>query len=225
MGSLVEMTDSPTPSERARGLAANAHRLPAGVYVVTGGLLAFVVAGTSVGLIRETLHFNCSWGVGGEWGPNGTWVCADGIGYLNAAITIGGVSALFLAIGLLTAVTAPSLTRSITYLALALTSVAWIGWWTYFGATFYTGPRPAGETGISVWAATVLPGVALSALGLMAGAFGALGALRTRRQADIALACGVGLILIGTAIQPGIGVATFVAAGLLAAAGSRTPAH
>jgi hypothetical protein len=112
------------------------------------------------------------------------------------------MSTLLVLIGLLTAIASPSQRRSITYLALAVTSLAWMGWWTLFGATLYTGPRPPGETGLRLWATTVLPGVGLSALELMVGAFGALGALRTSRRSGVALMCGAGLILIGTASSP-----------------------
>ena len=182
-----------------------------------GGVSAFFVAWASLGLVRETLHFNCSWGVGGEWGPDGTWICADGIGYLGVAVVLGGMSAVLVVAGLLTAIAPPSTGRSVVYLVLAAVSLAWIGWWTYYAASAYTGPRPIGETGSGLWAVTVLPGLAMCALGLL---IGAVSALMVPGRSPVLLWGGVIIMLVGTTLQPGIGVATLVSVGMLAAAGS-----
>lgn len=183
--------------------------------VLFGGVLAVFFGFWALGLVRETLHFNCSWGIGGEWGPDGTWVCADGIGYLGVAVVLGGMSALLVVIGLLVSVARPSRGRAVVFLMLAAVSIAWIGWWTYYAATFYSGPRPAGETGLGLWATTVLPSLILCTVGLLVGT---AGALTLRRWSSVALWCGVGLIIVGTALQLGVGIATFVSAGMLAAA-------
>lgn len=210
-GTLLDVTPSP-----ARTLS----RIPAVVSIVLGGALAFAFVGATVGLVRETLHFNCSWNIGGEWGPDGSWACSDGIGYVGVAITLGGMSAILLVVGLLTAIAAPSRRRSLILLALATISLVWVGWWTAYGATLYTGPRPVDELGIDLWAAALLPSLILCALGLLVGGFAVFGA---RVRSYVAFVCGVGLVLIGTALQPGIGVATLASAGLLAAAGSPRP--
>lgn len=188
----------------------------AALAVLAGGVLALFFGWWALGLVRETLHFGCSWGIGGEWGPEGTWVCADGIGYLGVAVVLGGMSALLAVAGLLVAVARPSRARAVVFLVLAAIPIGWIGWWTYYAATSYSWPRPASETGWGLWVAAVLPSIILCMIGLVVGA---LGALTLRRWSSAALWGGVGLIITGTVVQLGIGIATFVTAGMLAAAG------
>lgn len=183
--------------------------------VLLGGIVALFFGAWTPGLVRETLHYNCSWGIGGEWGPEGTWSCADGIGYLAAAATLGGMSALLVVAGLLTSVARPSRGRAVVFLMLAAISLGWIGWWTFYGATSYLGPRPNGETGQGLWGAAILPSMLLCTIGLIAGA---IGVLTMGRRSSVALWCGVGLMVVGTALQPGTGIATFVSAGMLVAA-------
>lgn len=203
------MTQPATSATRpGRGLS------PA-VAVVVGAVLAFLIAPASVGLFREALHNNCSWGIGGAWGHEGTWACGDGIGYLGVAFGIGGVSALLLLAGLLAAIAPPTRGRTATYLILAAISLGWFAWWSFSSTVAYTGPRPAGETGAGLWMAVVLPGLALCSLGLFVGA---TGCLTRRRWSSAAVWSGVGLMVMGTALQPGIGIATAVSAGMLAAA-------
>ncbi len=191
-------------------------RGPAALAVVVGGVFAFLFASGSLGLVREALHFNCSWGTGGEWGPEGTWLCADGVGYLGVAVVLGGMSGMLLLAGLLVAFARPSAVRSIVYLVLAAISLAWIGMWTFYAATAYSGPRPDGETGVGLWIATVLPGLTTCAFALV---MGAVGTLTAHRWSPVVLWVGVGLTLVGTALAPGIGVATIVSGAMLVAAG------
>ncbi|MDZ8173264.1 hypothetical protein [Microbacterium xanthum] len=188
----------------------------AALAVLAGGVLAFFFGWWALGLVRETLHFGCSWGIGGEWGQEGIWVCADGIGYLGVAVVLGGMSALLAVAGVLVGVARPSLARAVVFLVLAAISIGWIGWWTYYAATSYSGPRPANEAGWGLWVAAVLPSIILCMIGLLVGG---LGALTSRRWSTAALWCGVALIIIGTMVQIGIGIATFLTAGMLAAAG------
>jgi hypothetical protein len=195
----------------------------AAVTVALSGVLAVLLASASLGLVRETLHFNCSWGIGGEWGPEGTWLCADGIGYVGVAVVLGGMSGVLLLVGLGTSLARPSSGLSTVYLVLAAVSLAWIGCWTFYAATAYTGPRPVGESGQGLWVATVLPGLASSTLGLLVGA---VGALTLRRWSPVVLWAGVSMMLVGTTLQPGIGVAALVSSGMLVAAGlGRRRAH
>jgi hypothetical protein len=182
---------------------------------VVGGVFALLFASGSLGLVRETLHFNCSWGVGGEWGPDGTWLCADGVGYLGVAVVLGGMSGLLLLAGLLVALARPSAGRSIVYLVLAAISLTWIGMWTFYAAIAYSGPRPDGETGTGLWTATVLPGLTTCAFAIVVGA---VGALTFRRWSPVVLWVGVGSMLVGTALAPGIGVATIVSGAMLVTA-------
>lgn len=190
------------------------------IAVVLSGVVAFILGSASLGLVRETLHFNCSWDIGGEWGIDGSWICADGIGYLGVALVVGVMSGAILLIGLVIAFARPSLRRSMVYLALAAFSLVWIGGWTFAAAISYAGARPAGETGSGLWAVAVVPALALCTLGLLVGAVGVLSSLRWSR---VLLWGGVGLMLMGTVIQPGIGVATIVSVGMLVAAGVRSP--
>ena len=216
-GSVGKVNDPSMDAASPSAAAVRREQGPeAALAVLLSGILAFSLAWASLGLVRDTLHVNCSWGVGGEWGSNGTWVCADGIGYLGVAVVLGGMSAILLLAGLLTAIARPSIGRSVVYLALAAVSLAWIGWWTFYAATSYTGPRPTGETGPGLWAVTVLPGLPLCALGLLVGA---VGAVMWRRWSTAALWVGVSIMLVGTMLRPGLGVATLVSAGMLAAAG------
>ena len=221
LGSVGGVTGSPTDGSARGGTDGRVARGPeAAIAVLSGASLAFILAMFSLGLARETLHFNCSWGIGGEWGVDGTWVCADGIGYLFVAVILGGMSALLCLAGLLTAVTPPSRGRSIVFVSLAAVSLVWVGWWTYYAATAYTGPRPEGETGLGVWAVAVLPALALAVLGLLSAAVGAL----TRHRWSLwVLWGGIALIVAGTVVQPGIGIASMVSAGLLAAAAADRP--
>ncbi len=168
--------------------------------VLFGGVLAVFFGFWALGLVRETLHFNCSRGIGGESGPDGTWLCADGIGYLGVAVVLGGMSALLVVIGLLVSVARRSRGRAVVFLILAAISIAWIGWWTYYAATFYSGPRPAGETGLGLWATTVLPSLSVCTIGLLVGI---AGALTLRRWSSLALWCGVGLINRGNGASTG----------------------
>ncbi|TFV81793.1 hypothetical protein E4V99_12580 [Microbacterium sp. dk485] len=208
------MTAHSMDDARSNPTEARSVRDPgAAVAVLLGGILALLLGSRTLGLVRETLRFNCSWGIGGEWGPEGTWVCADGIGYLGAAVGLGGMSALLVVAGLLVAVARPS--RGRVFLVLAAISIGWIGWWTYYAATAYSGSRPAGETGWGLWVTAVMPGIILCAIGLVVGA---VGALTLHRWSSVALWCGIGLTIVGTALQPGIGIATLVSAGMLAAA-------
>ena len=195
----------------------------AAVAVLLGGVLSVFFGAAVLGLVRETLHFNCSWGIGGEWGPNGTWVCADGIGYVGVAVVLGGMSVLLVIVGLVAAISRPSRGRSIVLLTLAAISLGWISWWTFYAATSYSGPRPAGETGWGLWVVTVLPAVILCTIGLLVGA---VGVCTHRSWSGVAPWFGVALMIAGTALQLGVGIATFLSAGLLAAAGvARTPAR
>lgn len=116
-----DASSSPTEVRSARGPEAAAA-------VLFGGVLAVFFGFWALALVRETLHFNCSWGIGGEWGPYGTWVCADGIGYLGVAVVLGGMSALLVVTGLLVSVARPSRGRAVVFLMLAAISIAWIGW-------------------------------------------------------------------------------------------------
>lgn len=215
------MTYPPMDSLRPAPLQAEPTRGPlAAIAVGLGAVLSFVISPAALHLLRETLHFNCSWGIGGEWGPEGTWVCADGIGYLGIVVVLGGATGLLLVAGLLLGIARPSLTRSLTFVALAGISLPWTGWWTVYGATFYTGPRPADETGLGLWASTICAGLSLCVLGLLGGA---VGVLTKQRWSPAALWGGAGLMVVGTLLQPGLGVTTLVGAGLLAAAGVARP--
>ena len=211
-----------TPSMDAVGPSTTSARTERGqtaavaVVIVVGGLLAFLFAGGAFALVRGTLHFSCSWGIGGEWGADGTWMCADGIGYLGVLVVLGGMSGLLLLAGLLVAIARPSTGRSLVYLVFAAVSLAWVGYWTFYAATAYTGPRPDGETGASLWISAVLPGLATCAVAVIAGA---VGALTSRRWSPLLLWVGVGVMLLGTALAPGIAIATFVSAAMLTAAG------
>lgn len=192
------------------------HRNYAVMAVVLGGLFAFLSSGSALYLFRDTLHYNCSYLFTGESGEAGEWVCADGIGYMVVAVGLGGMSALLLLLGLLVAIGKPSLRGAATLVVLASVSLAWIGWWSFYPATIYTGSRPPGETGLGLWMQAVAPSLAVSVLGLLIGVIGvAVG----RRWSLVGATAGACLVCLGTTLQFGIGVSTLAAAGLVAAAG------
>lgn len=73
-----------TYSARPDAGGRSASRVVAGWSVIAGGLLAFVLGGAAIGLVREQLHLNCSMGAPGSEGAD-TWTCSDGIGYIGIA--------------------------------------------------------------------------------------------------------------------------------------------
>lgn len=214
VGPMVQPSMDAEPLEM--GEARRERRDYAELAVVLGGLAAIVSSGGTLSLFRDTLHYNCSWGVGGEWGEGGTWLCADGIGYIVVAVGLGGMSALLLLVGLFVSTGRPSLLRAVTLVVFASVLLAWIGWWSFFSATAYTGPRPPGETGLGLWVETLGPSLGLCGLGLLIGVAGvAVG----RRWALVGVSIGAFLMIFGTALDFGMGVSTLAAAGLLVAGG------
>lgn len=207
------MDDAPSgssevPNEGGRAAAATA--------VLVGGVVALFFGFSAHPLVRDKFHYNCSWDIGGEWGPDGTWVCADGIGYLTIAVMLGAVSGLLVLAGLIVSVALPARSRLMVFLVLAAVSVSWTCWWTLYAATFYAGSRPVGETGEGIWAQAVLPSILLSVLGLL---IGAVGALTMRRWSPIVLWCGVVVMSVAAVLQIGTGISAFVSVAMLAAAG------
>jgi len=195
--------------------ARHEHRGYAVAAVVLGGLCAFLSTGDALHLFRDTLHYNCSYLFAGESGA-GEWVCADGIGYVVVVVGLGGMSAMLLLVGLFVAIGKPSRLSAATLMLLASVLLAWISWWSYYPATIYTGSRPPGETGLGLWMEAVFPSLVMSVLGLLIGVIGvAVG----RRWSLVGATAGACLIVLGTALQFGIGVSTFAAAGLVVAAG------
>ncbi len=185
------------------------------VIVLVTGAAAFVVSGASVSLFRDTFHYNCSWGIGGEWGADG-WMCGDAIGYLMPAVRLGGMAALLLLVGVFVAMARTSIRRTVAFVVMAAVSLGWVAWWTYMGAVRDAGARPTGETGAGVWTDAVLPAVIVAIVGLM---LGGIGCMTSYQWSPVVVWGGVGLTLVATAMQPGIGVGTVVSAGMLAAAG------
>lgn len=168
-------------------------------------------------LFRDTLRFSCSWvGPGVDQG----WVCGDNMPYVGAAIGLGGMAVAILASGLVFALARRWLTRTLVFSALAAVSLTWIGGWSFYAATAGSGAWPEGESGLQAWADAVVPTLVLCGVGL---AIGTAGAVSFRWWAVSALWIGVVLMIVGTAVQPGLAPGTIVAAAMLAVAAVQHP--
>ncbi len=189
--------------------------------LLAAGALGVVLSLESIGMLRQTLHVGCSYGSMGE--GIGTWVCADGIGYI-----FYGVALLFCA-GL------PLLTGALTLIA-ATPSRGSLGlhWLAAVPAILtaallasLTLPRtdrlPAGETWPILWTAAVGIPLMLALLGTVCVAVSDPASGVASR---VVLFGGATLLLAAFVLQPGLGPAVCAAGGLLAAAriGTRAPA-
>ncbi len=187
--------------------------------LVTSFIVAvFVGSGFLLNLLREQLHYQCSFLRMGASDPGG-FSCADGISYIAPGVLILGLLLVLtaFAIAVLASVRRYAHgTRTARVLAgLALLPLGLITW----AAWFVTHERPLdAEPDADYWtpamlAATVLLGCA-AVLMIVLCAVPARWVLM-RRIAWVG-ACAV--LFAATVVQPGVFVATIVSAGLLGAA-------
>lgn len=191
----------------------------AGLWPLVGGVASVVMGPATLWLLREVLHVNCGRGAPGTEAGGG-WTCADGISYLGAAVLLGGAAVGVAVVGALVAY----LVRSDRVARVALTllaalSVGWMLGWTWYGSSHLVWQTPPGMAGTDFWVAAVGPAalVASVAIGFAMTALWFGG-----RKARMLAAVAIGGIAIATALQPGLALATLVAAGALGGALRRT---
>ncbi len=184
----------------------------AGSALLIGGiLLSVALSPMMMPLLREQLHVNCSWGMLGE--AAGSWMCADGIGYIvpGLGMLLGPALTLFVAAVLAPFEIAwtPALLRT-----LALVPPLWAG-----VATAATALRvdelPSGQTWFGVWGAHAGSSVALALLGTLVIA---ISSVRGGMLAKAGIALGSIFLLTAVALQPGLLFAVAASVALLAVA-------
>jgi hypothetical protein len=187
--------------------------------VLGAGVLAFVLGGSALSLVREDLYISCSMGEPGSEGAD-TWMCADGIGYLGVAVTLGAMWAIATVLGsLIAGLVARSSTARVSLALLATASGLWILWWTWYGASQLVGDEYSPSTGTEYWLAEVGPAAAVCLSSLVVGILGSLAHDTAARWMCAGAAAG---LVVATALQPGLSINFIPAAGLLAAAAMRT---
>jgi len=207
MGAVRSDSDS-----AARGVA---------VWVILGGAMgATFLSPLTLWLVREQLHIGCGAGQPGTEGA-GAWMCADGIGYLGVAVTLGGMTmAVTLAGGLIAGLVRHEWLARTLLVVLAAFSVGWVLGWTWHGSSELVSAVPPKVQSIDYWLASVFPAAIACAMGIASAFFGLL-----PRGASARIFLGVGAVamIAGTVLQPGLAINTLPAAGLLAAAAVRAP--
>lgn len=211
------MTHGETATDTARG-ADDAGRGLAVLMVLAGALLALPCGSAAISLVREQLHISCGMGPPGSEGAE-TWTCSDGIGYLGVAFTLGGMWFLALLLGSLFAgVIHRGRAARIALVLLAVVATGWVLGWTWYGSSLLVDDAYSPLTGPEYWTAAIGPAALASAVALGAAL---VSLVFTGRAARIMCAgAAIGLV-VATVLQPGLGVLTLPAAGLLAAASVR----
>lgn len=172
-----------------------------------GGVAGLGLGPALLDLVRERLRIGCDLGGPGAEGE-GSWICADGVGYLGVAVVLGGMCVLLTVLGVLWR----GRSRRLVLTVLAATSVLWTLGWTWYGSARLVGAPD--DVGTSRWFAQVGPAGAVACAGLAL----AFVALRVTGRLGVALAVVAPVLaLAATVLQPGLGMATLPAAGLLAA--------
>ncbi|GEK85379.1 hypothetical protein [Microbacterium aerolatum] len=182
--------------------------------LIVGGFVALFTSLGAIGMLREQLHFGCSYGTEGE--AAGAWMCADGIGYIFPGLTLLFGSAVALLSGILVLLGARGeSTRARTLTVLAFVPLLWSAGWLGTVTLPRADPLPDGETWLSVWVINVGIGTLLAVAGATLAASAPVRRGRVSRLLWIAAGT---LLAAATIAQPGLAVATFAAASLFAAA-------
>ncbi|MGO1855442.1 MAG: hypothetical protein ACTH0V_18750, partial [Microbacteriaceae bacterium] len=109
-------------------------RIVAGGGVLASGLVAVVMGPSTVWLVRDQLHINCSMGQPGSEGAD-AWMCSDGIGYLGVAVVLGLMWFLAIVLGTLVAMLVRrDRAARLLLVLLAGASTVWILAWTWYGS-------------------------------------------------------------------------------------------
>lgn len=184
------------------------------VVLIGGGLLTSMLSLGAVGMLREQLHYGCSYGTMGE--AAGAWMCADGIGYIFPGLTLLFGAGLSLLIGLLVVlgVTRESTIRRVLTI-LAFAPLLWAVGWLSSVTLPRTDPVPEGETWLGIWLINLGISTMLAVVGATFAASVPAGAGRTTRL--LWITSGV-FLLAASFVQPGLALATVATGALLAGA-------
>lgn len=187
------------------------------LWVVCGGIAGLFSGLFTLSLVREQLHIHCSTGPAGTEGA-GSWVCADGIGYVTWAVLLGGMTAALVIAGALVA----GLARRngparVALVLLTVVSVCWVLVLTWLGSSHYV-DVPPGVRSVDYWFGAVAPAATVAALALGVALLGLPFTGALGRVLTWVAAAG---LAVATIMQPGLGVSTLLAAGLLIGATTR----
>lgn len=186
--------------------------------VLASGFLAALTGVFAVPLVRDQLHFRCEMGPPGSEGA-GSWICSDGIGYLDLAVTFGGMWIVATVTGSLVAgLVRRARAAHLSLVVLACVTTVLILWWTWHGANALVGDRFSPVAGADYWQVAVGPGAIVSIIGC---AVAVSSMLFPGRFAPIFCGGAAICLVIATLLQPGLGINIIPAAGLLAAAAIR----
>jgi hypothetical protein len=180
--------------------------------IATGATVAVLSWPFLIHLIREVLHYGCEFLVGGEAG-DGSWACADGIGYIMPGL--GLTAPIFLAsvVGLVATLTLRGpLARRIALGLSAAAPLAWAFVCTLFAARQYVSFHP---DSMGVWMGSVVPALAVSAGGVLVLV---VTRIRSARVDGIVIGVGLVLFVVAAALQPGLIPVLAVSAGFGVAA-------
>lgn len=189
------------------------------VWIVLGSAVAAVGMGFfALWLVREQLHVGCGFAqMQGD--SQGTWMCADGIGYLWVAVTLGGATIMStIAGGLIAGLVRHERLARTLLVVLAGATAGWVLSWTRYGSSELVSAVPSGAEGIDYWLAAVLPAAFASGAGV---GVGLIALLLPANPARFLLWIAAAAMLGATALQPGLALNTLPAAGLIAASAVR----
>lgn len=207
--------DASTASHRRHAGGGSWQRIVATLSVAVSGIIAFVLAGSALDLVREQLHHNCGMQPPGSEGA-GTWICSDGIGYLGIVGILGmGWLAVVLSGCVIALLVRPSRQARPTLVILAAVSTAWVLGLTWYGSTTQVQDQYAPMTGAEYWLEAVGPAALVSILGVT---MGLLCLVPTGPLSWIMGIAATILLIVAAVLQPGLSLNIIPAVGLLAAA-------
>lgn len=183
--------------------------------MLVSGIIAFILAGSALDLVRDQLHHNCGMQPPGSEGA-GTWICSDGIGYLGiAGILAIGWLAVVLSGCLIALLVRPSRQARPALVILAAVSAAWVLGLTWYGSATQVQDQYAPMTGAEYWLEAVGPAALVSVLGVT---MGLLSLVPTGPLSWIMGIVATILLIVAAVLQPGLSLNIIPAVGLLAAA-------
>jgi hypothetical protein len=180
------------------------------------GFVASVLAGSGflLKLVREELHFQCSFQQMGSDDP-GSFYCADGIGYVGVGVGTYGAYGLILLIAFGTAVAnwESSGLQSRLVAGISILPIAMFSWSTWYA----TSARPIDQApGANYWVQSLLPVTVVLVAAVTVILAAGLSSRSRLRAAGFRVA--MALFVAAVLIQPGSLSAAAVALGILAAA-------
>jgi len=180
------------------------------------GFVASVFAGSGflLRLVREDLHFQCSFHQMGSDDP-GSFYCADGISYIGVGVATYGVYGLILliALGVALADLRSSGIRSRLMAGISILPIVMFSWSTWYA----TSARPVDQApGANYWVPFLLPVTAVFVTAVIVILAAGLVSLPWLRTAGFRLA--MALLVAAVLVQPGSLSAVAVALGILTAA-------